>query len=36
MTRNIQRNISRNLFFYKKAKERDQLIRIYFIKGIIN
>ena len=36
MTRNIQRDISRNIFFYKKAKERDKLIRIYFVKGIIN
>ena len=36
MTRIIQRDISRNIFFYKKAKERDKLIRIYFIKGIIN
>ena len=36
MTRGSQREISRNIFFYKKAKERDKLIRIYFIKGIIN
>jgi hypothetical protein len=36
MTRNIQRKLSRDLFFYKRAKERDKIIRIYFIKGIIN
>jgi len=36
MTRGTQRDISRNIFFYKRAKERDKLIRIYFIKGIIN
>jgi len=37
MTRGFQRNISRNIFFfYKKAKERNKLIRIYFVKGIIN
>jgi hypothetical protein len=36
MTRGTQRDISRNIFFYKKAKERDKLIRIYFFKGIIN
>jgi hypothetical protein len=36
MTKNNQRRISRDLFFYKRAKERDKMIRIYFFKGIIN
>jgi len=36
MTRQSQKKISRDIFFYKKAKERDKLMRIYFIKGIIN
>jgi len=36
MTRKDQRIISRNIFFYKKAKERNKLMRIYFLKGIIN
>lgn len=34
--RDEQKKISRNLFFYKKAKDRRKLVRIYFIKGIIN
>ena len=36
MTRGSQRDISRNIFFYKRAKERDKILRIYFIKGIVN
>jgi len=36
MTKKDQQRISRDLFFYKLAKERDKMIRIYFLKGIIN
>ena len=36
MTRQSQKKISRDVFFYKKAKERDKLMRVYFIKGVIN
>jgi hypothetical protein len=36
VTRKNQQRISRDLFFYKLAKERDKILRIYFLKGIIN
>ena len=36
MTRKDQQRISRDIFFYKLAKERDKMIRIYFFKGLIN
>ena len=36
MTRKDQQRISRDIFFYKLAKERDKIIRIYFFKGLIN
>lgn len=35
-TRISQRRKSRDIFFYKKAKDRDKLLRIYFFKGLIN
>ena len=36
MTRKDQQRISRDIFFYKLAKERDKIIRMYFFKGLIN
>lgn len=36
MTRKDQQRVSRDIFFYKLAKERDKIIRIYFFKGLIN
>jgi len=35
-TREKQRKISKDLFFYNKGKERSKVLRRYFIKGIIN
>ena len=34
--RSEQKKISRDLFFYRKARDRRKLMRSYFIKGIIN
>jgi hypothetical protein len=31
-----EKRMSRDLFFYKKTKEKKKILRIYFFKGIIN
>lgn len=35
-TRTIQRRKSRDLFFYKKIKEKKKIMRIYLFKGLLN
>lgn len=35
-TRRIQQKKSRDIFFYNKIKEKRQIMRVYFIKGMIN
>jgi hypothetical protein len=36
MSRKSQEKKSRDIFFYNKAKDKKKIMRIYFIKGIIN